>query len=306
MGSSDSLYYSWNGEGTFNIELSISFANGCTSSQKRTVTILKEIIPVFTTKSACSGDTVVFENNTSFNPSDSMSFFWDYGNGETFDGKEKNIIYNASQTTVYKVQLRAKPAGGCLSESIEEVTVWEKPKTCDFVSTPSYETAYYGISFEPSIDGTNAGGQSKVSYDWNLEQVGNKFSSGVNAKVTYELPSDGEYTMNMIATTDDNACICRSSKTVRMDRASLIGLTNKAGVNIYPNPVGNNQKLQVDAESPIIYCAWYTLDGKLLKEESRNRESQFTLPWPNDHSKQLILLLSDGKQQWTRPVIREK
>lgn len=306
MGSSDSLYYSWKGEGTFNIELSISFANGCTSSQKRTITILKEIIPVFTTKSACSGDTVVFENNTSFNPSDSMSFFWDYGNGETFDGKEKNIVYNATQTTVYKVQLRAKPAGGCLSESIEEVTVWEKPKTCDFVSTPSYETAYYGISFEPSVDGTNAGGQSKVSYDWNLEQVGNKFSSGVNAKVTYELPSDGEYTMNMIATTDDNACICRSSKTVRMDRASLIGLTNKEGVNIYPNPLRNNQKLQVDAESPIVYYAWYKLDGKLLKEESRNRESQFTLPWPNDHSKHLIILLSDGKQQWTRPVIREK
>lgn len=306
MGSSDSLFYSWKSEGNFNIELSISYSNGCTSNQKRMVTILKEIIPVFTTESACSGDTVIFKNNTSFNPSDSMSFFWDYGNGETHDGLEKNMVYDVTQTVVYKVQLRAKPTGGCLSESIEEVTVWEKPKTCDFVSTPSYETAYYGISFEPSIDGTNAGGQSKVSYDWNLEQLGNKFSSGINAKVTYELPSDGEYTMNMIATTDDNACICRSSKTVRMDRASFEDLTNEAGIHIYPNPLRNDHKLQVDAESPVIYCAWYTQDGKLIREEIINRKSQFTLPWPNDHSEFLILLLSDGKQQWTKPVIREK
>ena len=293
-GTKDTLKINWKNAGTYAISLSVLFDNGCNSTLDRTIKVLREIKPEFTVKNACSGDSIEFKNNTTFLAGDSIRFFWDYGDGNTYDGFQKNRIYNVSQTTVYNVLLRSIIPGGCESDVVEKVDIWENPKTCEFVSTPAYEKGYYGITFEPASSQSSPGGQSGVSYNWNLDGIGNQASSGANAAVFYDLPSDGDYNMTMIATTDAHGCVCSSTQSFKMDRLST-ELNVNADIKIYPNPTIKGSEIRVESNQTFLGYKWYNYNGQLLTEGNCHFSNNFNIRLPENGQGLLRLVLINEK-----------
>jgi hypothetical protein len=118
------------------------------------------------------------------------------------------------------------------------VNIFELPKTCDFEFVPDYATHFYGAKFEPKDNNGNVGGKDNTNYQWIITGVGNKTSSGTNAGIVFELPTDGTYNVNMIATTDDNGCVCEKVQTIVMNRAEISNPYSSL-VKAYPNPTSS-------------------------------------------------------------------
>lgn len=232
-GSGDTLFMNWNDTGLYSIKLKVDFDNACSETSMRTVRVLRELKPEFTLEDACSGDTVYFKNKTQLKSGDQVSWFWDFADGTTHQDFERNHAFNTAQSRTLNVALRATLNGACESQLVQPINIWEKPRTCEFISTPAYDVAYYALKFEPASDGV-AGGQDNVTYTWNLKWFQEQTSQGTSAAVVYSLPEDGAYDMRMVATTDDHGCTCESRAIATLDRLSDASLS--AAVSVYPNP----------------------------------------------------------------------
>ncbi len=274
-GGSDTLFISWNDTGWHTIQLKVDFDNGCSETTMRTVRVLRELKPEFSMEDACSGDTVYFKNNTLVKNGDQVNWFWDFADGTTHTEFEKKHAFNMPQTRTLNVMLRATLNGACESQRVQAINIWEKPRTCEFISTPAYDVAYYALKFEPAIDGV-AGGQNNVTYTWNLKGFQEQTSKGTDASVVYSLPEDGAYDMRMVATTDDHGCTCNSRAIATLDRLSNRSLS--AMISVYPNPSTGRFTVN-NTSSEALEFKVYNTQGQLVwesKEELQGNEIDLT------------------------------
>jgi hypothetical protein len=116
------------------------------------------------------------------------------------------------------------------------------------------------------MDGNQfAGGQTGVSYQWQLKGAGNKYSAGVDAAVVYELSSDGTFEVNLIAITDDHSCKCGSTKNIVLDRLSASDL-NSIGITLYPNPSKTN--IEIKSQEKMMNVKLLDVNGKVVLERN--------------------------------------
>lgn len=235
VSTQDTLSLFWNQTGSYKIKLLVTLENGCIGMSETTVNVKDEVKPDFIFMDKCSGDSVNFENKTIYTGNDSIYYNWNFGNNEDLYTKDATYIYSALNTTVYNVTLTSILKNGCSSELVKQVNIFELPKTCDFEFLPDYATHFYGAKFEPKDNNGNIGGKDNTNYQWIITGVGNKTSSGTNASIVFELPTDGTYNANMIATTDDNGCKCEKVKSIVMNRAEISNPYSSL-VKAYPNP----------------------------------------------------------------------
>ena len=240
VSTKDTFQKYWSRTGDYKVELTVQLDNGCVSFIEKTVRVLNEIKPDFTFEEMCSGDTVHFQNKTELSASDSIYYTWNFGNSDTASGFNVSQLYSPLQTLTYNVTLTAQLRNGCQSYIVKPVNVYELPKTCDFTYTTSYENAFWGAKLEPQNSTGVVGGQQGVNYQWNVKGIGNKASSNTNASVVYDLGSDGNFEVSMIATTAEKGCECKTIKTIVMNRANVTSIKSNSMV-IYPNPVHSNQ-----------------------------------------------------------------
>jgi hypothetical protein len=221
---------------------------------------------------------------------DNVSWYWDFADGTTSSDFEKNHAFVSDQTKTLNVLLQSTLNDACVSQVIKPVTVWETPRTCEFIGEPDYEKAYYALKFEPAADGVR-GGQSNVNYQWFLKGYGEQNSSGTDAAVTYTLSEDGEYEMRMVATTQDHGCSCTTKGMVKLDRLETTSVL--AQVQVFPNPSSGIFKLS-SSVGGVFAMEVYALNGSLLWQKAELRDGD-TMDFSHFSEGNYILRLSDSE-----------
>lgn len=263
VSSKDTFSRGWVQTGKSKVVLNVTLSNGCNASLEKEIEILQEALVDFDFESVCSGDSILFKNKSENSTADSMKYSWDFGNGINSDLKDPRVQFTTDATRSYNVILTTSVAGGCSTQKSRFVEVYELPRTCDFVFTPDYSTYFYGAKLEPMDENQLAGGQTGVSYQWQLKGAGNKYSSGVNAAVVYELSSDGTFEVNLIAITDEHSCKCGTTKNIVLDRLSASDL-NSMGITLYPNPSKTN--IGIQSQETILNVKLVDVNGKVILE----------------------------------------
>lgn len=196
--------------GTYNISLSATSDQGCTSTLNSTLGIFPPPIISFTANNLCDA------NGTAFTPATSTAivsgslttFLWDFGDGGTSTAANPTHTYTSPNT--YTVNFSAVSNHNC-SASVSN----------SFIISPSPSVAFVTTSLNacaPNFTFTSTTGIAfgSATYSWNFG--GGNTSTLSNP--TYTFPGIGNYTVNLTGVSNMN-CI-----TTRMQT-----------ITIYPYPV---------------------------------------------------------------------
>ena len=226
--------HSWTTLGKKQVQFAVKLDNGCADSLTTEVDVLMQPTADFTADPVCSGDEITFLNKST-TASGTMTYAWEFGDNSKSTMESPKKRYTVKQTTAYNVTLVVYLKDGCADSLTKAVTIQELPRTCDFVASPDYGYAFYGLALEPMDDLMAAGGQTGIDYTWTVAGLGSKNSQDVNAKVNYDLQQDGVYTVTIKSSVRTTGCECSKTKQVVMDRAVIFGLKPHA-LKVYPNP----------------------------------------------------------------------
>ncbi len=255
--------HNWSTLGKKVVVFKVKLDNGCEDSLSKTLDVLVQPTADFTAGSVCSGDELAFLNKST-TATGSMSYAWEFGDNSSSSLENPKKRYSVKQTTAYNVTLVVNLQGGCADSITKAVTVQELPRTCDFVASPDYQFAFYGLSLEPMDDVSVAGGQAGIDYTWTVAGLGIKNSKDVNAKVSYDLQQDGLYTVTIKSVVRATGCECSKTKQVVMDRASVQN-TFADGLQVYPNPVQDQFWVMVPQNySNAKYVIWNSMGAKVM------------------------------------------
>jgi gliding motility-associated-like protein len=172
-----------------------------------TKTLMTEVYPLptanFVYENVCR-DTLSPLTNTSTIVSGSMTYLWDFDNGDTTTAHQPNYTYSNDGT--YEIQLLATSNYGCMDSVIKDVTVHPIPQT-NFV----HDTVCNGL--QTSITNTttiNLG--SIISYAWNLGDT--TFSTNTNANHLYKYSGTHDVTLRAVS---DKGCLKDTTITILVD-----------------------------------------------------------------------------------------
>ena len=302
----ESPTHDWNAKlGPKKVTYTISLDNGCSQSVSKNLVVLTQPKPNFTASDVCSGDDVVFVNNTTW-PQGDISYKWDFGDGTTSTNSDPSKKYVTSVTLTPKVTLYAYIAGGCADSVTQEITINEAPRTCDFVATPDYASGFYAIKVEPMNANGVVGGQALVNYVWVFEGGGTKSVSGVNAAVSNDFPSDGSYKVTMRAKMQQTTCECSITKNVVMNRASAKELMN-TGVSVYPNPANNQFQVALTENfGKTINIQLLSMSGQVVKNMTSENTGIITVDASALSSGVYMVQISNGSEVVTRKMNIQK
>jgi PKD repeat protein len=216
--------------GTFPVALAVSYDNGCQAMTNRSLKVLPKPVPDFEVANTCSGTEIGIENMTT-NTNGSISYFWEFGDGNNSTVRAPFHTYIANgQKETFTVKLTATIDGACSSELEKEVEVFPAPSTCDFVIAMEGANGWRNYKFTPS-NGSTPGADANLSYSWFFGDG----SSSTSPVSEYNYNRDGIFTVTMVAKTNDG-CECRTIKTVSVDLVSVAGVEKESGFVVYPNP----------------------------------------------------------------------
>ena len=255
--------HNWSSLGQSTVKLKVKLDNGCEDSLSKTVDVLIQPTADFLASPICSGEELSFLNKST-TASGTMSYSWEFGDNSTSSLENPKKQYSVKQTTAYNVTLVVRLKDGCADSITKAVTVQELPKTCDFVGTPDYQFAFYGLSLEPADDLMVAGGQSGIDYTWTVAGLGIKNSKDLAAKVNYDLQQDGVYTVTLKSVVRTTGCECSKTKQVVMDRAAVTG-SDIAQIQVYPNPVKDQLWVKIpQGFANAKYVVWNAVGAKVM------------------------------------------
>ena len=205
--------------GNYNVDLTVTDANGCADQVTNQVTVLTLPSVSFTVNEVCEGEETVFTNNTS-SPSGSplITFNWDFDDGATsFD---QNPTHTYSSAGTYDVTLAVIDDNGCSNSTSNIVTVNFIPDTPTIIT---------------NTDGDlEATGTTATEFEWFLNGT---IIQGENSAVITPTQSGG-YSVIAI----NEGCVSVISSTLDVDIASISEFENHV-FNVYPNPVNDNLQL---------------------------------------------------------------
>jgi len=232
--TASSPLHGWTSLGKKQVVFTVKLDNGCTDSTTALLDILMQPTADFTAAPVCSGEELSFLNKST-TASGTMSYEWEFGDNSNSTLESPKKRYTVKQTTAYNVTLVVRLKDGCADSVTKAVTIQELPRTCDFMASPDYQFAFFGLALEPVDDVQVAGGQAGIDYTWTVAGLGIKNSKDVNAKVNYDLQQDGVYTVTVKSVVRTTGCECSKTKQVVMDRAS-VQATDITTLQVYPNP----------------------------------------------------------------------
>lgn len=266
--SASSPKHNWLTLGTKVVKFRVKYDNGCEDSISKTLDVLIQPEASFTADPVCSGDEMFFINKSTASVG-KMTYAWEFGNNSNSTTENPKMRYVVKQTTAYNVTLVVNLQGGCSDSITKAVTVQELPRTCDFVASPNYQFAFFGLSLEPVDELVVAGGQAGIDYTWTVAGLGAKSSKDINAKVNYDLQQDGLYTVTIKSVVRATGCECTKTKQVVMDRAS-VQQALADGLQVYPNPVQDQLWVKIPpAFANAQYAIWNSVGARVMGGEVR-------------------------------------
>jgi len=302
----ESPTHDWKGKlGPRIVTLKINLDNGCTNTVSKDLVVLTQPTPSFTAADVCSGEDVIFVNNTTWTQGD-ISYKWDFGDGTTTTNSDPSKKYVTSVTLTPKVTLYAYIAGGCADSITQEITINEAPRTCDFIAKPDYNFGFFGVNVEPMNSNGVVGGQNNVDYTWVFEGGGNFKTKDVNAAQSYNFPQDGPYDITMRATMRQTGCQCTVTKTFVMNRASAKELMS-TGVSVYPNPANNQFQVALTENfGKTINIQLLSMSGQVVKNMTSENTGIIKVDASALSSGVYMVQISNGSEVVTRKMNIQK
>lgn len=197
--------------GSYNVTLTITTQNGCTSSITKQVDVALGPDVNFDYEKVCFADTVSFTDN-SFFPSGTTylqgSRLWNFGDNTT--DTTQNPKHHFTEAKTYTVSLRVSSTDGCVSSFTRNVTILPLP-TANF----SAPTLIFPTMAVPFTDLSMASGQTIIDWEWDFGDP----ASGVNnvsafSNPTHNFSTADIYTVTLTVTTDQG---CRHTVTKQID-----------------------------------------------------------------------------------------
>ena len=194
--------------GNYYVHLNTTSNNGCIDSITKLVKVYDIPTASFSTKGNCINDSVTF-NNTSNIASGSLSYYWDFGNGNSSTSANPKVLY--SKTGSYSVKLVVTSNWGCKDSSTTTVNIYDAP-------IADFSTNNVCLGNDVQLNNSSSINTGTLSYLWDFEN--GTSSSAKDPKVNYTSAKD--YNIKLIATSNQG---CVDS------------LTKK--VSVYPNPTAD-------------------------------------------------------------------
>lgn len=145
--------------GTYNVQLTVSNANGCSNSRTKTVRVYQSPIPAFTPTSVCVNTIATFTDNSTSSVGDPIiSWSWDFDDGTSSTLQNPNHMFTSPG--VYNMILSVNTAF-CIGTDTVPVTVEAIP-TAIFSADTTNGCADLLVNF------TNNSSVNAVSYLWDF------------------------------------------------------------------------------------------------------------------------------------------
>ena len=294
--------HNWAGNlGPKKVSLKITLDNGCSEMLEKDLVVLTQPTPNFAAEDVCSGDDVIFVNNTTWAQGE-ISYVWDFGDGTNSTNSDPVKQYITSVTLTPKVTLYAYIDGGCADSITKEIVINETPRTCDFVAEADYGYGFYGMKVEPVNQSGVVGGQDEVDYVWVFEGGGTKKTSGQDAAAYNDFATDGEYRVTMRATMQQTGCECSITKNVVMNRSNAQELLND-GVSVYPNPAsGVFTVATTEVFGKNVTIEVRTMSGQIVKVMENVGTSMVQVDASAMSNGMYLVKVSNGEKEITRKL----
>lgn len=256
---------------------------GCWDSLSKVIAVNQTPDAAFVIDTAiCSVNSASFKNTT--------QWFTESGTYTWYFGELNKISRDTNPTYFYKsigkktVQLIAKTDMGCSDTAITQIKINQSPEICDFIYTPDYSFAYYGMKFTPADAAGKAKGNPTELYTWTVNGKDTQQSSAPNYSISMDMTRDGTLGIGMIATTKGTQCSCFINKYVVMDRATVEeGLANPIKPQWIELPSGNILLLFSNSDSINHWNHWavYSSVGSQMIMSSIYSKSNLEFPTAN-------------------------
>jgi gliding motility-associated-like protein len=202
--------HAYSGSGTYSVTLTVTSANGCSSSASRNLDIYPKPIAAFSSPAVCESVSSVFTDASTVSSGSITTWNWSFGDGSIASGNSVNHTYPTYGN--YSASLVVTSDRGCVDSTQQNVQVL-RPPVADF--TGSNACANTAIQFNNT---STSGAGSILFYSWNF---GDGNTSGAS-NPGHTFVSAGTYNVNLSIT-------------------SSLGCTNNTGkiVSVYPIPVND-------------------------------------------------------------------
>jgi gliding motility-associated-like protein len=195
-GAGATANYTYANAGTYNINMVVTSANGCSANITYPVNINAQPIPDFTASDVCINTPPTVFTDLSTVPGGSItSWNWDFGDATTATGQGTTHTY--ANDGVFVAELLVTSAFGCVDSIAKNVNVYEKP-TASFFSDKNAICSPDRITF---TDNSMSGAATLTNWQWNFfGGAGSNSGSQVVIDYTNNGSAPVNYDVEMIVT----------------------------------------------------------------------------------------------------------
>lgn len=234
-------------------------SNNCNDSASFNLVVHPLPLPQFSCANVCDGNSVVFTNISTINPSDTIqSYSWNFGDGSSLNNAQ-DPSYLFAMDSSYSVQLLAFSNFGCFDSITKLITVNPNP-TVNFTANDTTGCAMLCVSLQ-DLSSINTG--NNVTWLWDFGD-GSATSNTANANHCYSNNSSPISFNVTLAVTSDSGCVSN--------------LYRNNYISVYPNPTAEFSTANVcfgslvpftdlssiPANTTIQSWAWDFGDGSLI------------------------------------------
>lgn len=190
---------------TYNVQLSVTTANGCTHDTTKAVDVNPIPVADFSGTDVCETAPSVFTDNSSVAaPATITNWEWDFDNNGSIDNTTQNPSYVFPVDGTHDALLTVTSTGGCTDDMLVTVTVFP-----GVVSDFTFTDVCLNVVTDFTDQSTVTSGII-VSWDWDF---GDNTAHDNTQNTTHTYATDGTFTASLTVTSD-NGCSSTSDEDV--------------------------------------------------------------------------------------------
>ena len=199
--------HTFNPSGSNQVQLAVTSDIGCADTITKSVNILPNPDAQFAVNDGCQGDTLTFQNNTTFSGGSvsNLRANWAFGDGNGVTGVQSpEYMYDSIGS--FNARLRVTTPKGCEDITSQPVNIGGLPEA-DFSFKNTCKPKAVALSNNTSFDGDTA----DLAFTWDLE--GNQ----VNVEeATYTFSSAQTFPVKLVATNTNANCVDSLTQSVEV------------------------------------------------------------------------------------------
>lgn len=204
-------------KGDYQVSLTAKTEKGCVATHIKSVHIATTLKADFTTKNNCEGKRILLTDNSSFNESGGINYYWSFGDS-TFS-TERLPVHTFDKAGTYNIKLLLTSNSGCSDSVFRTIKISPNPKAAFTATNPTGCSPLLTSFTDRSTISTG----SIIAWKW---QLGIKNSTAQNPELVYRNSSAKPSTHDVkLHVTSDSGC------TSEILQPNLL--------HIYPAPTAN-------------------------------------------------------------------